>query len=73
MVSTVETTTNDTATNDTPTPVKTTTPYLLYFTLVGSGLVGAYYYFTYKWQPKIEAVEKPKVSPKKPTNLSKME
>ena len=73
LTKTIETPTTETNITETSTPVKTTTPYLLYFTLVGGGLVGVYYYFTYKWHPKIEAVEKPKVSPKKPTNLTKME
>ena len=78
MISTVETTTNDTATNDTTTNdttsyVKTSTPYLLYFTLIGGGLVGTYYYFTYKHHSKTEAVKKPKSEPKTASTLTKME
>ena len=79
MISTVETTTidtptNDTTTNDTTSHVKiSTSSYLFYFTLIGGGLVGTYYYFTYKHHPKTEAVKKPESEPKTASTLTKME
>ena len=74
MISTFETPTNNTPTNDTPSPVKTTTPYLLYFTLIGSGLLVCAYYFLPK-QPelKIEPVKKPESESKTASTLTKME